>query len=138
MVSNVDFAQTLLDLAGLPEPSYMQGRSFAPILAGEVPIDWEQLVYHRYWMNQDVIHNAYAHYGIRTHRYKLIYWYNQDCGEPGAQEGTDEPEWELFDLEKDPMELTNVYHAPEYEDVVRDMTEKLDRKMTEIGDIPVH
>jgi len=138
MISNVDFAQTLLDLAGLAEPSYMQGRSFAPILGGTVPEDWEQMVYHRYWMNQDVIHNAYAHYGVRTHRYKLIYWYNQDCGQPGAQAGTDEPEWELFDLEHDPLELNNVYHDPQYRTVVHEMTAGLERKMAEIGDIPVH
>ncbi|MFP4485302.1 MAG: sulfatase [Spirochaetaceae bacterium] len=138
MICNVDFAPTFLELAGAPIPSYMQGRSIVPLLRGATPEDWPEEVYHRYWMNQDEVHNAYAHYGIRTHRYKLIYWYNQDCGEPGANPGTDRPEWELFDLERDPHELVNRYHDPAYAGTVRDMTRRLDRKMAELGDTPVH
>lgn len=138
MVSNVDFAPTFLDLAGLPQPSYMQGRSIKPLLEGKTPGDWTDLAYHRYWMNQDGSHNAYAHYGIRTHRYKLIYWYNEDCGEEGARPGTDEPEWELFDLGKDPLEMLNVYSDSEYALVVKEMTAKLEAKMLEIGDTPMH
>jgi len=138
MVSNVDFAQTFLDLAGMEQPNYMQGRSIVPLLRGEKPSDWTDLAYHRYWMNQDSIHNAYAHYGIRTHDHKLIYWYNEDCGEDGANPGTDEPEWELFDLKKDPNELENVYHKPEYASVVKEMTHKLNTHMLKIGDTPMH
>lgn len=70
IVQNVDFAATILDVAGLQVPSYMQGRSFRKILQGE-----DHLAYHRYWMHRDPIHNAYAHYGVRDTRYKLIYWY---------------------------------------------------------------
>ncbi|MFP4550353.1 MAG: sulfatase, partial [Spirochaetales bacterium] len=138
MVSNVDFAQTFLDLAGVEQPSYMQGASIVPLLRGEKPTDWTDLAYHRYWMNQDSIHNAYAHYGIRTHDYKLIYWYNEDCGEEGANPGTDEPEWELFDLRNDPKELENVYHKREYASVVKEMTHKLNVHMLKIGDTPMH
>lgn len=138
MVSNVDFAPTFLELAGLPIPNYMQGRSIKPLLRGEEPDDWTDLAYHRYWMNQDSIHNAYGHYGIRTHRYKLIYWHNQDCGDEGSNPGTGKPEWELFDLERDPSEMRNVYHDPQYADAVAEMTRKLDREIARIGDIPLH
>ena len=138
MVCNVDFAPTFLELAGLPIPSYMQGRSIVPLLQGRTPADWPQEVYHRYWMNQDDAHNAYAHYGIRTQRYKLIYWYNDDCGEPGAKPGTDPPEWELFDLQRDPGELHNRYNDPAYAEVVAEMTGRLDRKMADVGDVPLH
>jgi len=75
IVQNVDFAATMLDIAGLQVPSYMQGKSFRKVLQGETPEDWDQLAYHRYWMHRDPIHNAYAHYGVRDARYKLIYWY---------------------------------------------------------------
>lgn len=138
MACNVDFAPTFLELSGVPVPNYMQGRSLLPLLEGTRPSDWTDRAYHRYWMNQDGVHNAYAHYGIRTHSHKLIYWYNEDCGEAGANPGTDEPEWELFDLEQDPHELRNVYHDPNYAQVVRDMTDKLNEEMLRIGDIPVH
>ncbi len=138
MASNVDFAPTFLDVAGVPQPTYMQGRSLKPLLEGRVPDDWTDVAYHRYWMNQDAIHNAYAHYGIRTHDYKLIYWYNEDCDEDGANPGTDRPEWELFDLQNDPLELKNVYNDPEYAQVVLEMTAKLEAEMARIGDTPVH
>ncbi len=138
MVSNVDFAQTFLDVAGVSAPNYMQGRSIRPLLQGRTPEDWTDLAYHRYWMNQDSIHNAYAHYGIRTHDYKLIYWYNTDLDEPGATPGTDRPEWELFDLKKDPREMANVYHDPAYAGVVKTMTAKLEAEMLRIGDVPCH
>jgi arylsulfatase A-like enzyme len=138
MVCNVDFAPTFLELAGAPVPSYMQGRSIVPLLRGDDPPDWPMEVYHRYWMNQDDVHNAYAHYGIRTDRYKLIYWYNDDCGQPGANPGTDEPEWELFDLENDPLELRNCYHDPAYHQTRAGLLTRLNRKMAEIGDSPMH
>lgn len=138
MACNVDFAPTFLELAGLPVPNYMQGRSLLPVLRGETPEDWTDVAYHRYWMHCDPIHNAYAHYGIRTHGYKLIYWYKEDFGEKGAQPGGGEPEWELFDLGKDPGEMRNVYHDPEYKEVVTDMTRRLDNEMARIGDTPCH
>jgi arylsulfatase A-like enzyme len=140
MASNVDFAQTFLDLAEAPQPNYMQGRSLRPVLRGESPEDWTDVAYHRYWMNRDHAHNAYAHYGIRTHDYKLVYWYADDLDEDGAHPQAEgyEPQWELFDLKKDPGELRNVYADPEYTDVVRNMRARLDAEMLRIGDIPEH
>lgn len=145
IISNVDFAPTFLDLAGVRVPTYMQGCSFRPLLRGTTPADWQQVAYHRYWMHNDAIHHAYAHYGVRDRRYKLIYWYCEDLGlegarpSPGGDEGEGrDKEWELFDCEKDPLELFNCYHDPEYAEVVAAMTRKLEEKMAEIGDEPVH
>lgn len=138
MTCNVDFAATWLDYAGIPAPSYMQGRSFRANLRGEAPSDWPDLVYHRYWMNRDYCTNALAHYGIRTHRYKLVYWYDDDLGQPGSSPGEGVTDWELFDLEKDPREMHNCYDEPAYADVVREMTAKLNAEMQRIGDIPEH
>lgn len=138
IASNVDFAPTFLDLAGLTVPSYMQGRSLAPLLAGATPADWPQVAFHRYWMHRDAIHNAYAHYGIRTPRHKLVYWYNQGLGAPGAQAGGEPPEWEFFDCEDDPLELINRHDDPACAAIVRDMKRLLDRTMAEIGDEPLH
>lgn len=138
IVCNVDFAPTFLDVAGVRQPSYMQGRSFRSLLQGRCPEDWEQLAYHRYWMHRDATHNAYAHYGVRNKRYKLIYWYSQGLGLPGTQVGGEPPEWELFDCERDPLELFNCHGDPEYSDIVEQMTTLLERKMAEIGDEPLH
>lgn len=139
IICNVDFAPTWLDFANLSVPSYMQGKSFRTLLQGQTPKDWPQVAYHRYWMHNDIIHNAYAHYGVRDQRYKLIYWYNEDLDIKGARPGDAEfKEWELFDCEKDPLELFNVYHDEEHKSVVKDMMGLLERKMVEIGDEPVH
>jgi arylsulfatase A-like enzyme len=138
IVCNVDFAPTFLDFAGLTVPTYMQGRSIRPLLSGNPPRDWSEIAYHRYWMHQDSFHNAYSHYGVRDQRYKLIYWYNSGLGLAGTNQGGEDKEWELFDCQKDPLELMNVYSDSAYAEVVKELTIKLDRKMAEIGDEPEH
>ncbi|KAF2138899.1 uncharacterized protein K452DRAFT_233502 [Aplosporella prunicola CBS 121167] len=140
IVSNVDFAPTFLDLAGAVVPSYMQGFSIKDVLAsgGKEPAGWQQVAYHRYWMHNDEIHGAYAHYGVRDRRWKIIYWYNEGLGIEGTGEGGQPPEWELFDCEEDPLELFNVYGEEGYKDVVERMKGLLEEKMAEIGDEPVH
>ncbi len=135
---NVDFAPTFLDFAGLSIPNYMQGSSLRPLFRGEVPDDWSNIAYHRYWMHRDPDHNAYSHYGIRNQRYKLIYWYNEGYDLPGTNHGGEDREWELFDCEKDPLELFNCYSQPEYQEVVKKMKIELHEKMMEIGDEPEH
>lgn len=138
VICNVDFAPMFLDMAGLTIPSYMQGKSFRHILNNNPQGGWEDVAYHRYWMHRDPDHNAYSHYGIRNQRYKLIYWYNEGFDLPGTNHGGEDREWELFDCEKDPLELFNVYAEPAYGSVVQDMTKQLERKMAEIGDEPEH
>ena len=138
IATNVDFAPTFLDYAEAPIPSYMQGRSLRPLLEEATGSDWQTSAYHRYWMHKDEFHYAWAHYGLRNQRYKLIYWYNSALGEPGAHGEDEPPEWELFDCEEDPLELFNVAADPAYADIFRVMLGELDAKMAEIGDIPEH
>jgi arylsulfatase A-like enzyme len=133
LVLNLDFPALFLDLAGVPIPESFQGKSFRPLLHGETPDDWRQGLYYRYWMHK-AHHNVYAHYGLRTHRYKLIYYYNDALGQAGAIDETYDPEWELFDLEQDPYELHNVYHDPAYAELVAELTEELHRLQAEVGD----
>ena len=109
-----------------------------PVLERDAPEDWPDSAYHRYWMHKDEHHNAWAHYGLRSHRYKLIYWYNSDLGQPGAHGPDEPPEWELFDCETDPLELVNVADDPAYADVFDEMLAQLDARMAEIGDVPEH
>jgi len=138
MATNVDFAPTFLDYAQQTRPSYMQGVSLRPLFEHSAGTGWQDVVYHRYWMHKDYFHNAFAHYGIRDERYKLIYWYNDDLRQPGTQRGDEPPEWELFDCWQDPNEINNLAGREEYAHVFALMLDKLDAKMTEIGDIPEH
>ena len=49
LVSNLDFAQTFLDLAGVSQPSEMQGNNLLPILLGKTPEDWRKSLYYHYY-----------------------------------------------------------------------------------------
>jgi len=135
IITNVDFASTFLDYAGIEAPERFQGRSFRPLLEGATPADWPQSMYYRYWMHL-AHHHVYAHYGVRTHRYKLIYYYADAMGQPGAIDEKKPPEWELFDLQKDANELVNVYHDAEYQQVAAELRGELRRLQNEVGDVP--
>jgi len=135
MILNVDFAPTLLNYAGIDVPERMQGNDFRPLLNGKLPEGWQTSMYYRYWMHL-ADHHVYAHYGVRTLRYKLIYYYADALEQMGAIDDSKEPEWELFDLEKDPYELNNVYDDPDYADVVVELTAELARLQERVGDTP--
>lgn len=135
MILNVDFAPTFLDYAGLEVPESFQGNSFRSILEGSTPSGWQTSMYYRYWMHL-AHHHVYAHYGVRTNRYKLIYYYADALGTAGSIDDPKEPEWELFDLEADGNELNNVYAHPDYADVVVELTAELARLQEKVGDTP--
>jgi arylsulfatase A-like enzyme len=135
MVLNIDFAPLFLDYAGQRTPADMQGRSFRPLCEGHTPPDWRTAMYYRYWMHL-ADHNVPAHYGIRTSRYKLIYYYGKPLGMRGALEPATEPEWELFDLQTDPREMRNVYNNSGYAGVRRQLEAELARLQQEAGDKP--
>jgi arylsulfatase A-like enzyme len=111
LVQNLDFAETFLDLAGVAIPDHMQGLSLAPLLRGERPSNWRDALYYQYYEFPGV-HAVQRHYGVRTARYKLIHYYLID-------------EWELFDLQTDPQEMTSVYADPAYADVRADLEVRL-------------
>jgi arylsulfatase A-like enzyme len=119
MILNIDFAPTLLEAAGVKVPSDMQGRSFLPLLEGKTPPRWRTAMYYRYYHPGH--HNVAAHYGIRTERYKLIYFNKLD-------------QWELYDLRKDPLEIRNVYNDPAYAKIVEALKKELQRLKKEVKD----
>ncbi|WNQ13310.1 sulfatase [Paenibacillus aurantius] len=137
MALNIDFPATFLDYAGLTIPEEMQGYSLRPILEGSLPSDWRTSMYYRYWMHLDENHLVYSHYGLRTQRYKLIYYYAEALGTSGSLEEKRPPEWELFDLESDPYEMRNVYGEPAYAHVVPVLKQELRKLQLAVLDEPV-
>ena len=135
IVLNVDFAQTFLDLAGVEPTAPMQGRSLRPLLRGETPPDWRRSMYYRYWMHADSAHRVWAHRGVRTHRHKLIHYYNEPLDQPGAWEEPHPEEWELFDLVADPWELRSLHDDPAHADLLADLRAELARLSDEVGDV---
>jgi arylsulfatase A-like enzyme len=120
MVSNLDFAETFLESAGMPVPADMQGRSLVPVLRGETPSDWRKTFYYHYYERPGP-HNVGRHYGVVTDRYKLVRFYEPDMNY-----------WELFDCQKDPREMTSVYGKPEYAAVQKELEIELNRLRSEL------
>jgi arylsulfatase A-like enzyme len=134
MVLNIDFAPTFLDFAGLKPPASMQGRSAAAVLNGKTPRNWRSSMYYRYWMHLGGGHDVTAHYGVRNDTHKLIYYYGKALGKNGAVDKSTTPEWEMFDLAKDPREMKNVYSNPSYEKVRKGLEVELARLKQHYGD----
>ncbi|MFT5126727.1 MAG: arylsulfatase A-like enzyme [Rhodothermales bacterium] len=112
LVSNLDYAETFLDVAGVAIPADMQGSSLVPILKGSRPADWRSSLYYHYY-EYPGWHMIQRHEGAYDGRYKLMNFY--DLGE-----------WELFGLKSDPQEMTNQYTNPEFAEVVARMHQELD------------
>lgn len=119
---NVDWAPSILDIAGIKIPSNMQGMSILPIVKEGKKIEkWRTETYYHYYEYPSP-HKVQPHFGTRTSRYKLIRFYGP----------TDF--WELFDLQKDPEELTNIYESKNYRQIVKDMKIKLKRLINQYKD----
>ena len=121
LISNIDFAETFLDLAGVPLSAMrevgMQGESLVPLMLGQTPDDWRESLYYQYFEyfgDAKTSHMVRRHRGVRTARYKLIDFYNLG-------------EWELYDLEKDPFEMKSVADDPAYSTVRARLSADLDR-----------
>jgi arylsulfatase A-like enzyme len=106
---NIDFPETFLDYAGVSIPSDMQGASLRPILRGKEPEDWRESMFYAYY-------EQISQYGVRTKRYKLV-CYTGVRTKGTKIESYGSPQYEMFDLAKDPLELDSVYDDPAYADV---------------------
>jgi len=125
IVSNLDFAETFLEIAGVEVPDDMQGRSLVPLLEGRTPDDWRRSFYYHYYEFPGG-HSVRRHYGVADGRYKLIHFY------PNPWDASPIDEWELYDLESDAKELKSVFGDPKYADVQRHMEAELARLRREL------
>lgn len=112
LLTNADFAPTILDIAGVDVPDDMQGESFSKVLLGKDMGHWRDAVYYHYF-EYPAVHSVKRHYGIRTDRYKLIHFYY------------DIDAWELYDLKDDPAEMNNLVDLPEYAETLEKLKTEL-------------
>ncbi|MBI3852805.1 MAG: sulfatase [Verrucomicrobia bacterium] len=122
LVEFIDIFPTVLDYAGVPIPSNVQGKSLVPVLSGKTRRHREQ-VFIEYSENEE----AY----IRTDRWKFIYSTGKRVREDGYV--TDNPQpgrtIQLFDLKRDPEEMQNLAQRPEFSKTVEDFTRRLAERL---------
>ena len=114
VVANIDIAPTLLEAAGVAVPDGLDGRSFLPLVRGE-EIPWRDYLLYEYYWEHNYPQTPTMH-AIRGDRFKYVRYYGI---------------WdvdELFDLQADPGETTNLIHDPAHAETVRE----LDRRLFEI------
>ena len=112
MVLNLDMAPTLLEIAGLPVPAEMQGKSMLPLAEGKSNVEWRKDWLYEYY-EYPGYENVRPSRGVRTKRYKLIHFFL-------APE-----EFELYDLEKDPDELNNLYGNVGQEELTKTLKDRM-------------
>lgn len=121
MVQNLDYAQTLMEIGGIPAHPQMQGLSLVPLLKGNED-DWQREAAYYHYYEYPGEHTVKRHYGIATDRYKLIHFYH------------DIDVWELYDTKADPNEMRNVYNDPAYLSIKNELTAKLTELRAIYGD----
>ncbi len=119
MALNLDLAPTLLDLAGLPVPAQMQGRSLAKVLRGEPAAPREDFLYE--YAQEPMYPVVPSLFAIRTANLKYV-------------TSPDDPEEEeLYDLLADPGEMADLADRPEWAEVKAALRQRLQRLLVETG-----
>lgn len=119
MVLNVDIAPTVLEIAGVPRPGHLHGRSTAPLFSGK-PTPWRKDWLYEYF-EYPAVHSVRKNRGVRTERYKLIHYFEEP------------QEWELYDLLMDPGEERNLAGDPRYAPLRKRLQERIARLVRETG-----
>jgi N-acetylglucosamine-6-sulfatase len=119
MVLALDIAPTLIELAGGIPGAHIQGRSFLSLMENEKR-EWRRSFLAEYYNESAwpwIVGMSYK--AVRTERYKLVHWIHK--------EGVDE----LYDLERDPYEITNLIGDPAYAPVRTQLADELRRLVAE-------
>jgi len=111
VVSNVDWAPTLLNIAGTGIPNDFQGKSFLPVLTSP-KARWQDQAYYHYYEYPEP-HRVAPHFGLRTDRYTIARFYGPDHF------------WELYDIRNDPQNLKNLYGQKGYEKITASLKTQL-------------
>ena len=114
IVSNLDFAETFLEIGGVDVPGAMQGRSIVPWLRGETPAGWRKTHYYHYYEAGG--HGVPIHFGVTDGHHKLIRFPDEELDT-----------WEFFDLDQDPTEMKNLYESSRHSEAIARLKRELTR-----------
>ncbi len=139
-VSQIDFVPTLLDMLGQPVPDELAGQSRADVLRGEASLaDNDIVIQHNGIGDRDLTSAASSHTmssaGVRQlNLLKTAPWRSVVTADRWKMTLCAADQGELFDLNADPLEMTNLFDLPEYADRIRWMAARLRLWQAEVGD----
>jgi N-sulfoglucosamine sulfohydrolase len=150
LVSAVDIVPTLLDAVGADCPP-VAGCSLRAILRGDMPPDWRKALYAEYTSHAE--NHFYPRRSVRDGDLKLIHNLDLSRANPVNRRGSDNvaglkdgvlknafatdqhpPEWELYNLGKDPFETVNLADNPEYATELKNLQNRLQNWQKETAD----
>jgi N-acetylglucosamine-6-sulfatase len=109
---NIDIAPTILDLAGVKKPSYMQGESMVKLVSGKKDKSWRKSMLFEYYVDDAWPYAGPNQVAVRTNKYKLIDNFLEDDID------------ELYDLVNDPGEMKNLINDDNYNTVEKELREE--------------
>ena len=109
---NIDIAPTILDLAGVKKPSYMQGESMVKLVSGKKDKSWRKSMLFEYYVDDAWPYAGPNQVAVRTNKYKLIDNFLEDDID------------ELYDLVNDPGEMKNLINDDNYNNVEKELREE--------------
>ncbi|MFP4026486.1 MAG: sulfatase [Candidatus Brocadiia bacterium] len=142
LISNVDLLPTLLEITGVPVPPEVDGRSFWPLLQGEMYEPREAMFAEKNTSPNDIKRC------VRMPRYKYIRNYNTGPrlelptdievtatrGDMGEEHLKPRPQVELYDFETDPWEKNNLAGQDDYGSIEEQMRRRLQTVLEETND----
>ena len=112
LVINNDFAPTIAELAGVPTPSFVDGKSFAPLLSSSPPSSWRTAFLEEGYIPPEDGFPVPPHKSVHTQQYMFTEY---DTGER-----------ELYDLSADPYQLQSISRTANTEQLYSTLQSRLD------------
>ena len=112
---NIDLAPTILELAGINKPKYMQGESMVKLMSGKKDKSWRKSIFFEYYVDDAWPYAGPDQVAVRTNQYKLVDNFLKDDID------------ELYDLVNDPGEMKNLINNAKYDDIESDLRKESER-----------
>ena len=109
---NIDIAPTILNLAGIDKPDYMQGESMVSLLEGKNEKNWRDAILFEYYVDSYWPYAGPNQIAVRTENYKLV--------DAFLANDIDE----LYDLKNDPGEMNNLINDRRYDDIEKELRDE--------------
>jgi arylsulfatase A-like enzyme len=126
VIGIVHIAPTLLDAAGVPAPSSMQGRSFLPLV--------HDAKARAAWPNQELVQISESMTGRAVRTKDWTYCIADPTGMTNEPASTNYHEYQLYDQRNDPHELVNLAGRKEYRAISDDLRDRLKQLMVAAGE----